>query len=365
MPRVFLQLKFACTQRGTLIACALLLASIASLAVCVQSRHAEPVATVDQEPAVPVAPAAPAAAAPPKFPAGLPADFFEQSREAYKAYPQPFRVRGDRSDLRRKTIYLWQAVLQVATARKPKGQHYTSGPQQTSDCVAWGKAAAIYYTLANALIAGNASGIDDPYQPALYGIARVTEGGGRPGCRSGGAYPSDAANGFINFGWPTYGEAGRDYSGRDADRMGCDGPPAALLAAAGKRAGGDCYPIRDVDELLEALHNGYAGTAGIPWSPGRERSISGRIVTQFNGSNQGGHQIAWVGWDGERQQAIFHNSHGPQAHGQNPGDPPGSFRVEAKTLEWMLQNGEFWAYSSVRGFPPQELDFSPLRPKSR
>jgi|GEM_PF-3180208 len=362
MPRVFLQLKFACTQRGTLIACALLLASIASLAVCMQSRQPDAVATVDQEPAVAVAAPAPAAAAPPKFQAGLPGDFLERSRDAFKAYPEPFRVRaGDR----KQSALLWQAVLLVATGKKPHGKHYTCGPQQTGDCVSWGQAAAIYYTGANAVQAGNASAIDDPYQPALYGIARVTQGGGRPGCRSAGAYPSDAAEGFREYGWPTYAEANREYSGRVADQMGCDGPPQELLKKAAARAGGDCYPIRSVDELIESLQNGYAGTAGIPWQPGRERNVSGRIVTEFNGSNQGGHQVAWVGWDGERQQCIFANSHGPDAHSPNPGDPPGSFRVTLKTLEWMLQNGEFWSFSSVPGFPPQELDFSPLRPKSR
>ena len=304
---------------------------------------------------------APAAAAPPKFQAGLPADFLKVSRVAEARYPAPFRVAGAVD--RRKSAFLWQAVLQVETHNKPRGQHYPPGPQQIGDCVSFGWATAIYYTLANAFMSGNAGGIDDPFQPFQYGVTRVTVGGGRPGCRSDGAYPDDCAEGFKTRGWLTYREAKQPYSGALARKLGCNGPPAEWLQLAKARAGGDCYPIRTVDELIEALQNGYSGTAGFTWSPGGTLSEQGRIITLFDGWDQGGHQVAFVGWDGERQQCVFHNSHGSAAHPANSDDPPGSFRVSLPTLEWMLQGGTFWAFSSVLGFPAQEIDFSPLRPQ--
>ncbi len=310
--------------------------------------------------------AAPAEAPPPAFVSGLPADYKQKAKEAFKAFPQPFRIgTGARDDLRQKTVYLWEAVLQVQTPRKPKGQHYTAGPQLIGSCVAWGGCTGVFYTLANAVVAGNAGGIDDPCQSIQYGITRVTQGKGRPRCGQDGAYPSDFAQGIRNYGWATWGESGLTYSAALETRLGCSGPTREQLALAKPRAGVDAYPIRTLDELLEALNNGYAGTAGIDWSPGRTRDDRGRVVTDFNGRYLGGHQIAWVGWDGERQHLIFHNSHGTNAHPRNDGDPPGSFRVTASTAEAMLQNGEFWAFSSVPGFPPQEIDLTPLRPRKR
>lgn len=354
MPRF--ELKITWSRGQSVLAVLTLLSGIAAACVCCRHLPQAP-QTAAQTPT--------AAAQAPEFIPGLPADFKEKAREAFKEYPQPFRVGGSRDDLRQKSVYLWEAVLRVATPRKPLGQHYTCGPQLTGDCVAWNGCTAIFYTGANAVIAGNASAIDDPCQPISYGITRVTEGGGRPRCGQAGAYPSDFANGFVKRGWVTWSESGLTYSGSLSDQLGCRGPTAEQLRLAATRAGGACYPIRTVDELLEALHNGYAGSAGFDWQPGQTRSDRGRMITLFNGRYRGGHQVAWVGWDAERQHCIFHNSHGPDAHPRNDGDPPGSFRVNLSTLEWMLKNGEFWAFSSVPGFPPQELDLSPLRPRKR
>lgn len=354
MPRF--ELKITWSRGQSVLAVLTLLSGIAAACLCCRHVPQAP-QTAAQTPT--------AAAQAPEFIPGLPADFKEKAREAFREYPQPFRVGGSRDDLRQKSVFLWQAVLQVETPHKPRGQHYTSGPQLTGSCVAWGGGGAVFYTLANAVLAGNAGGIDDPCQPVMYGITRVTQGGGRPRCGVQGAYPSDFARGVKNYGWPTWSECRLTYSGAMEDRLGCSGPTREQLALAQARAGVDSYPIRTVDELLEALHNGYAGTAGIDWMPGSTRSERGRTITLFNGLDRGGHQVAWVGWDAERQHLIFHNSHGPNAHPRNDGDPPGSFRVNLSTLEWMLKNGEFWAFSSVPGFPPQELDLSPLRPRKR
>lgn len=352
MPRFELKL-FWSGCNATYAAFALLASTVIAVACCWHQPQEPPRAELPGE-------------QPPVFVSGLPDDWFEVSREVYAEFPEPFQVAEQREDLRRKTVYLWDAVLQVESPRKPRGQHYTSGPQLTGSCVAWGGCTAKFYTLANAVVAGNASGVDDPCQPVSYGITRVTQGRGRPRCGQQGAYPIDFARGFQQHGWVTWREANVGaYSRAMEDRLGCTGPTAEQLRLAKARAGGDCHPIRRVDELLEALHNGYAGTAAFTWSPGRTRSVQGRIVTEFDGTSQGGHQVAWVGWDGERQQCVFHNSHGPDRHPRNEGDPPGSFRVTLATLEWMLRTGEFWALSSVTGFPPQELDFSPLRPRPR
>jgi hypothetical protein len=312
------------------------------------------------QPAPQAAPADDAANAPPLL--GLPADFKEKAADAYKAFPAPFRIQGEAGENRKKQALLFRAELAVETARKPKGQFYPSEMQQTSDCVSWGWARAIFVTSANQVVHGKAAKLIDPFQPFAYGGSRVTIGGGRPRCNQGGAYPDDAAQLFKEYGYVSYAEAGEKYSGQLADQWGCKGPPQALLQTGKARAGGDVYPARTTDEAIDALCNGYALTGGIEWRPGRTKPLDGFTITQFDGRNLGGHQVALIGYDGLAGdgQFVFGNSHGPDAHPQNPGDPPGSFRVTRATLDWMMETGTFWVFSSVPGFPANELDLSGL-----
>lgn len=294
---------------------------------------------------------------------GLPADFKAKAAEAYKAFPAPFRIQGAAGDAnRKKQALLFKAELAIESPGKPRGQFFPCRFQETGDCVSMGGARAIYTTAAVQVVNGKASAAIPPFEPHLYGMTRVTQGGGRPGCRSAGAYPDDLAAGFRTWGYVSYAEAGVKYSGQLADQWGCKGPPQGLLQIGRARAGGDAYPARTTDEAIDALCNGYALTGGIEWRPGRTRSADGYTLTQFDGRNLGGHQIALVGYDGQAGdgQFVFANSHGPDAHPANPGDPPGSFRVNRATLDWMMETGTFWVFSSVPGFPANELDLSGL-----
>lgn len=297
-------------------------------------------------------------------PLGLPADWFERSREAYKQFPRAFKAAGaaEIEQLRRKKFLLSDAVLLCESANKPKGQHYTSGPQQSTDCVAWSLSTAIYHRLARQVQAGESAAVDDPFPAFNYGMARVTQGGGRPRCGAGGAYPSDAAKGFCTHGWVSYREAGVSYSGRLADQWGCQGPPRALLEIAKTRAGGETHPIRTTDECIEAIAYGFPVTLGMPWGRRRERSANGFTVTEFPTRADEGHALCIVGYDGTAGdgQFVIHNSHGPDAHTPNPGDAPGSFRVTRRMFDDLVEVSELWAYSDVKGFPAKELDLSGL-----
>lgn len=313
-------------------------------------------------PAVPQAPPTTNEKAPPLL--GLPADFKAKADEAYKAFPAPFRIHGAAGDAanRKKKALLFKAELAIEAPGKPKGEFFPCRFQQSSDCVSMGGARAIFTTAAVQVANRKAAAAVPPFEPHLYGLSRVTIGGGRPRCNQGGAYPDDLAAGFRRFGFVSYAEAGVPYSGRLADQWGCQGPPRALLEVGKARAGGDVYPARTTDEAIDGLCNGYALTGGIEWRPGRVRELNGYAITQFDGRNLGGHQVALVGYDGQAGdgQFIFANSHGADAHPTNPGDPPGSFRVTRATLDWMMETGTFWVFSSVPGFPANELDLSGL-----
>ena len=76
------------------------------------------------------------------------------------------------------------------------------------------------------------------------------------------------------------------------------------------------------------------------------------------------HCMALIGYvDGTRPGGYIKNSWGPDAHKGplGPGDPPkGGFWVDASVIDSMLRQGDSWAFSSVDGFKPVQLDWSSI-----
>lgn len=299
-----------------------------------------------------------AAQAPPLL--GVPDDFRDKAKVAFRAYPQSFQTAmegGNAQNNAAKNIRLYEVCPDL-----------WCGPQQTGDCVSWGGVTPIYVRACvvaarNKLVLPTRA--DYPFPPFAYGVTRVTERGGRPRCGSAGAYPSDFVAGFIAHGYVTVGEAaqaGYEYSGSLADRWGCQGPPAALLEKAQVRSGGDAYPIRSRDEWRDAIVNGYPTTVAIPWSPGKTYQRGTKCCLAFNGRNLGGHQLCCIAYDGSDGGIAFllYNSHGPgfpnHPAASRDGTPPGSVWVEGRWADWVIEQGELWAISNVPGFVADELD---------
>jgi hypothetical protein len=304
-------------------------------------------------------------------PMGLPADYVEEAQPFYESHPAPFAVQGNAENAQ-KNIRLWDLNRKVATTLKPLGQDFSSGPQQTDDCVAWGMAYCIATRLSVQTLNGTSAQSGDVWQPFLYGTARVSIRrhmglAPRPPCGQGGAYPSDAVQALAQFGFVLSTDAGvPGYSKRIADELGCGAKLAQFLPLGAGRSG-DAYPIRNTSEARDAICNLYPCTLGCPWLPGSVSTVDGRRVTSWNfGSynqrSSPGHQVAIAAYDGSVPGKVYFgikNSHGPRYQPVGlQGEPDGVLWVTGDTLGWLLERGTCFAVNDAKGFPANKLDLS-------
>jgi hypothetical protein len=279
---------------------------------------------------------------------GLADGYKAVAEKTFEAYPRAFSIAGD-EDNSGKNVRLW---LPVKAANG--GKHLPNVAQQTGDCVSFGLANAIAYR-----IALHDSTIVDPFEPYFYGLARVTIGKNSPPCRSAGAMPSYAIEGFKRHGLLLTSEAGVAYSGRLADQWGCQGPPRDALDKARPRIGGDAYPIRSAAEARDAICNGYPLTVASDFGTRTIRIKDGRQVARWDDSWP--HQMCSIGYDGEPSTDYFYilNSWGANAHpAPQQDEPPGGFWVDFNTFDRICRAGEVWAVNVVNGFEKTDLDWS-------
>lgn len=284
---------------------------------------------------------------------GLADGFKDVADQSFAAYPRAFAIAGD-EDNSQKNVRLWHAVFRVNG-----GKHIPNVAQQTGDCVSFGLANAIAYRLAVQSAERGMSGTYDPFEPFLYGLSRVTIGKNSPSCRSAGAFPSYAIEGFKQHGFLLAAEAGASYSGRLADDWGCKGPPRDLFAKAKERTGGDAYPIRSAAEARDAICNGYPLTVASDFGTRTIRAKDGKQVARWD--DKWPHQMCGNGYDGSGVEDYFYilNSWGAGAHPAPLGDePPGGFWIDWLTMDRICKSGEVWAVNVVPGFDKSELDWS-------
>lgn len=292
---------------------------------------------------------------PPEARFGLAENYQELSAPIVAAAKPLLIVGADGQDNARKNVRLWEARLKVS------GSHFANTPQQIGDCVSWGAKNAIRYRLAVQTALGRSREGGDPFSPFLYGVARVTYGHGNPPCRSDGAVGAYAAEGFRDYGWITDDESGVAYSGKIARDWGCKGPPRELLAKGAARKGGDIAPAKSVEEMRDALCNGYPVTIASEFGTKTIRPQDGRQVASRN--DRWPHQMCLIGYDGSvgdgREYFYVINSWGANAHPQPlQNEPPGGFWITWKDAEWIARTGDCWAFSDVPGFQAQEIDWS-------
>lgn len=241
------------------------------------------------------------------------------------------------------------------------GQHLPNVPQEVGDCVSWGAANAINYTAAVQIARDGApEEFHRAYPPWLYGASRVLIGNGKlRGDGSVGAWAAAAAQ--------KYGVLRADapgvpaYSGNVARQWGSKpGPPEEFKEAAKPFTVQTVAKMRNADDVMNANCNGYgvsiASDAGFLMTP---PLVDGCRLNRRSGTWN--HQMSVVGYDGEtwgEPRFYVLNSWGPNAHGTPGGDePPGGFWITKKDMEYIVQQGDSFAFSGFKGFPSQPLDF--------
>lgn len=311
---------------------------------------------------------------------GVDPNHYEYAVAAFQQYPQSFMAEaGDQSN-ERKNARIWLLARSAAVPGKPAGQDHWNGPQGTGDCVAMNGSCAITLCLLSQIARGESASGGIVFPSYYYGVIRRSGkmfGYGQIPCRSSGAIPTLLAKNFGEFGPIFYHEVGADgikYSGRQSDDWGCNGVPEKWLALGRSRPGGECYPIRSLAELRDAICNGYPCSYAGPFTPGRKYAKDGRNCMTWDGGHLGYHQMCVCGYDGSlgrgHEYFFIQNSHGfdnPPQHivtaATKPlGDEPeGGFWVSWQTMQSMLdRKGEIWAFSAVRGFEPQDIDWSKI-----
>lgn len=279
---------------------------------------------------------------------GLAEDSDQFTAGAYSEFGPQLEIAGAaRADNERRNVRLWEPLLRL-------NPQWANVPQPIGDCVSRGVAHAVQIRCAMQ------QQTCSPFPPHVYGLSRVTIGRGKPGCNSDGAVLSWAIQGIRDYGYLETAASQESYTGPVAKSWGCRGPPAYALAASEPNRV-TAQPVRNADELRDAICNGfpcvYAGKFG---TRGQPRIIDGRRVCEWNDSWS--HCMAIVGYDGSGSQPFFYvlNSWGPSYHGsplQN--EIPGGFWVTNQTADRMAQTGEVWAISDVRGFVvPGGIDWS-------
>lgn len=292
---------------------------------------------------------------------GLATDHAKHAAIVAQSLP-PFQIFGaDGEDNSRKNVRLWDDVI------AERGEHLPNVPQQIGDCVSFGTAHAINYLQYVQMRRGPPDEeFHAAFPPYIYGVSRVIigreHGSHFTGDGSVGAYAAEGAQkcGVL----PEDHSQCPPYDGATARAWGRTGPPKWALEAAAKFKVQTVAQMQTWDDVRDAVCNGYPVTICSDFGTKTIRPQDGRMVARHDAS--WGHCMCIIGYDGSGPREYFYvlNSWGPDAHPKPlQGEPPGGFWIDRKTLEYIVRSGDCWAFSAFDGFPAQELDLSPLRPR--
>ena len=234
------------------------------------------------------------------------------------------------------SVYLWKAQLKAAGGLLGP---YDQNP--VGSCVAFGTTYATETSLCVGIAQGDmANEFRSFSREVVYGGSRVQIGKGKiRGDGSVGAWAASFVNEYGNLPRDRYdGYDLREYSPSTCREFGSRGVPASLLPKTKDYPVSGIAQVRNGAEARKALANGYA-------------------IAVCSGIWQ--HCMAIDGYQSGKRPA-FHivNSWGGNYHtGPTGAGEPNSagFWADESTVERMLQAGDSWAFSGVKGFKKQTL----------
>ena len=252
-----------------------------------------------------------------------------------------------------KRVVLWEYAV------KTLGQHIPTFNQEVGDCVSQGASNALEY-----LQTVEITRLKEPeryrpvYQPYIYGTSRVFIGKG--GIRGDGSVGVWAAEAVRQYGVLAADEAEvPPYSGDVARSWGRSGPPKKFVDIGKKHLLQTIAKVTTYEQVRDAIVNGYPVTVA---SDRGFRMTGVADKGKLWGSPYGvwNHQMCIIGVDDDsrRPGCYIINSWGPNAHGKPVDDaPPGGFWADASVINYMVKQGDSFAFSQFDGFPEQDLDF--------
>jgi hypothetical protein len=270
---------------------------------------------------------------------------------AIKTYQELPRESG-----RGKKRFLWQFERTVF------GRDFEE-TQTIGDCVSKGiqRAALMLWCIQIALKnkAEKVPGI--PASEPLYGFGRNEIGRGRLGSGDG-LVVSWGIKGAMQYGFllrQKYGTIDLSvYDGQRAKAWGRPGSgvPDELEPFAREFPLLDAAPITSWDDGCDALYNGEVLVGGSN-SIFESRGSDGYLVKTMSG----GHCTTFIGYDDSISKPywVYDNGSWPRIPGARIEDcPPCAGPIIRNTVERMLDEGEWYAVSSIKGMPAQSDDLN-------
>ncbi len=294
--------------------------------------------------------------------------------KAWAATQPQFQITGANGvavnqDNEKLNVRLWLLVDLANGGRLPQI------PQETGDCTSFGLSGALHATQGGQIAAGSNYEFKRIFPPFTYGAGRQwvwkkVVVGRLPNEGCSGAAVAQAAKEYGVLTWADAEAAGYKYSGKLADEWGRTGPPEKLKALAAKHRVKTVANVTTVDQVRDAICNGYGVTEASRWgNPGNKWvTQDGRIVGKRTG--EWGHQMCIDGYDGSSPSGrkYFHiqNSWFPDSHPAPIDDSPVcGFWVEEADIEFMLAPGDCWAFSDFEGFPARLPELFPQTVNAR
>lgn len=278
----------------------------------------------------------------------------------------PHLVEGDDGD--ESPVLLYRALDEAYFAKQH--EPFRVENQAIGDCVSWGSKHAVDIHGAVLWRIGAIADWKPASSEAIYGGARVEARGIRFAGYSDGATGYDAAKWLKQWGVihrQKYGDLDlTHYSGARAKEWGAYG-------CGGKNDNGNldelarAFPVRDVAPVTTYAEAVAALKSGYPIIVCSYQGFEGARRDQDGFARPNGrwaHCMCFIGCRFDREGLLCLNSWGPdwiKGPKWPPDQPDGSFWIEKKTAEYMLQGGGFsnsdsYAVSGLDGFPWQKID---------
>ena len=270
-----------------------------------------------------------------------------------------------------RTVLAYRFLMSALGTSEP----LPSRKQEIGSCVGFATAATIDHLQGTLMARGPPAIFVPTNASALYGLGRMHAGQLGSWDGSTGAWSVKAMLDLGTLHQKKYGQHDltREY-GRLSKQFAARGLPSELVEAAAEHKVKAAARIKSIHEARAAIQSGYMilVCSNVGFQNGRGGWITTRDQDGFaNPSGSWNHAmmfVAYRGKDSGRQGFLCRNSWGSEDRSSNQGwirGPPwpedmplGSFWVEPKVVQRMIQQGDTWALSDYEGFRKREIPWS-------
>ena len=250
------------------------------------------------------------------------------------------------------------------------GNHFMTFYQQTGSCVGNGGGQATWYLSAMENVRLQQNILPKiPFYLLPYGRSRAIagirgQGDGSMGSSFAQAIMKDGILPFDDANLPPVNTTNGITWGKTAEYKWSDGSSISesFLTKSRNYVVKSAANCRTTDDVWNALANGYPCTIASNWGGQMRPAAQGSPAVLLNKRvTTWQHQMCIIGiWKHPQFGKIFCilNSWGPDAHGVPPdGSPPGSFWVLESEIDYIVRQGETFAFSQFVGFPSQRPNY--------